>query len=154
MFESYSKRKLVAILAITISNCGLLLVDHIHFQYNGLFLGVYLLSIVAIRENAIILSAFFYCLVLNMKHMFLYVGPLYFVFMLANYCFATHMRSFWTWEEFIISLNNQQYYIKWTHFVSLAAIVCVVFAASVGPFIAFGQVCSKNFHCHNFKPNK
>lgn len=141
MFESWSQRKMVAILIITFLNAGLLMTDHIHFQYNGLLIGIYLLSIVSIRNNEPRGAAFYFAILLNMKHIFLYVAPLYFIYLLSSYVFVERLgQSFWTWEEFTISYKNRKYILRWTHLFSLAFVVLTPFIVSFGPFIAFGQI--------------
>ncbi|VDO61166.1 unnamed protein product [Heligmosomoides polygyrus] len=68
---------------------GLILVDNIHFQYNSLLTALLILSIYfADRENYL-LSALFYCVLLNFKHIYLYYAPAYVVFMLRRYFFKT-----------------------------------------------------------------
>ena len=132
---------MVAILIITFLNCGLLMVDHIHFQYNGLLIGIYLLSIVSIRDREPRGAAFYFAILLNMKHIFLYVAPLYVVYLLASYVFVeTLPHAFWTWEEFTVTCRDKKYKIRWTHLFSIAFVTLTPFLVSFGPFIAFGQL--------------
>ncbi|ETO25346.1 asparagine-linked glycosylation protein [Reticulomyxa filosa] len=51
MFESWSDRKYWAVQIITFGNAGLLLVDHIHFQYNGILLGIHLFAVTGSKKN-------------------------------------------------------------------------------------------------------
>src|SRR5690349_18593751 len=87
----------------------------VHFQYNGLLLGLVILAVVAIRKvgleyqsslvkNGIVnffflvfffsgkdddlLAAFLFSVLLNMKHIFLYVAPVFFVYILRHHCFV------------------------------------------------------------------
>ena len=69
-------------------NSALILVDHIHFQYNGMMLGLLLLSVAAIERGRVYLGAFLFCTLLCMKHIFLYVAPVYFVYLLRGHCGA------------------------------------------------------------------
>ncbi|BDA51372.1 probable dolichyl pyrophosphate Glc1Man9GlcNAc2 alpha-1,3- [Coccomyxa sp. Obi] len=104
---------------LVVANAGLLIVDHIHFQYNGLLLGILLWSIALIREGHDLLGGLLFALLLNMKHLFACLGPLYFVYLLRHYC------------------RGKQAVFK---FFTLGAMVAAVFAASFGPFILAGQL--------------
>ncbi|ESO93947.1 hypothetical protein LOTGIDRAFT_153427 [Lottia gigantea] len=72
---------------LLIGNIGLLIVDHIHFQYNGFLMGIFLLSIVKMYENKYLQSALLFCVLLNLKHIYLYVSPVYFIYLLTSYCY-------------------------------------------------------------------
>lgn len=74
---------------LMICNCGLLIVDHIHFQYNGFLFGLMILSVVRIYQERVIESAVWFSLLLNFKHIYLYVAPAYFVYMPRCYCFQS-----------------------------------------------------------------
>ncbi|XP_053949844.1 probable dolichyl pyrophosphate Glc1Man9GlcNAc2 alpha-1,3-glucosyltransferase isoform X2 [Anastrepha ludens] len=67
-------------------NVGLIFVDHIHFQYNGFLFGILLLSISFLLEERYLLSAFTFALLLNFKHIFLYMAPAFAVYLLKFYC--------------------------------------------------------------------
>ncbi|GIM08743.1 hypothetical protein Vretimale_12732 [Volvox reticuliferus] len=67
-------------------NAGLLLVDHVHFQYNGVMIGLLLWSLYAARSGRHLLSGLLFAALLNMKHLFLYAAPAYFVYLLRHYC--------------------------------------------------------------------
>ncbi|KAK6975359.1 glycosyl transferase [Biomphalaria glabrata] len=120
---------------LLIFNLGLFIVDHIHFQYNGILFGIMLLSIIRILQDRNVEGAFWFAVLLNMKHIYMYVAPAYFIYLLRTYCFQADMPI--SWSRF--SVRN---------FANLAAVVGSVFAVSFGPFIylnQFGQVLSRLF---------
>lgn len=65
---------------------GLLLVDHIHFQYNGLLSGIFLLSLGSIVSGNYITGSFWFAILLNFKHIYLYCAPAYGMYLLTAYC--------------------------------------------------------------------
>ena len=82
--QSPFKRSLVT--AVAFLNPGLLMVDHIHFQYNGFLLGLLLISISHIRAGRDVIGAATFAALLCFKHIFLYIAPVYFVYLLRHYC--------------------------------------------------------------------
>ncbi|PWN89857.1 hypothetical protein FA10DRAFT_240323 [Acaromyces ingoldii] len=64
---------------------GLVIVDHIHFQYNGFLFGILFWSIWAAREGRPLLCALLFASLLNFKHIYIYVAPAYFVYLLQTY---------------------------------------------------------------------
>ena len=66
---------------------GFLIVDHIHFQYNGFLYGLLLLSIVLARQQSTMLySGIAFATLLCFKHIYLYLAPAFFVHLLRVYC--------------------------------------------------------------------
>lgn len=63
---------------------GLILIDHGHFQYNGVCLGLALMGAYLVSEDCDILGSIFYCLSLNFKQMSLYYAPVFFCFLLRK----------------------------------------------------------------------
>jgi len=109
-------------------NVGHFIVDHIHFQYNGLLNGLLLLSMARMVNGQIYWSAFWFAVLLNFKHIYLYMAPAYFVFLLIEHC---------------LTINRSNLLGSKIHFGSLAilaAIVLSVFGVSFGPFVAKGQL--------------
>ncbi|GJN90864.1 hypothetical protein Rhopal_003878-T1 [Rhodotorula paludigena] len=66
---------------------GLLIVDHIHFQYNGFLLGILLWSLIEARDNHLYACAALFATLLNFKHIFVYLALPYFVFLLRQHCY-------------------------------------------------------------------
>lgn len=109
---------------LLLCNVGLLLVDHVHFQYNGLLFGIFLLSISKMLQNQHLQSAMLFAILLNLKHLFLYVAPAYFIYLLRNYCFTRSDPGF------SVDLNS----FSKNRFLKLAGVVAIVFVSSFGPF--------------------
>ncbi|XP_077914723.1 dolichyl pyrophosphate Glc1Man9GlcNAc2 alpha-1,3-glucosyltransferase isoform X7 [Halichoerus grypus] len=71
-------------------NFGLLIVDHIHFQYNGFLFGLMLLSIARLFQKRYMEGAFLFAVLLHFKHIYLYVAPAYGIYLLRSYCFTAN----------------------------------------------------------------
>ncbi|CAO3701750.1 unnamed protein product [Rhizopus stolonifer] len=105
---------------------GIIIVDHIHFQYNGILYGILLMSIVEAKRNNLLGSGILFAILLNFKHIYLYMAPAYFVYLLKTYCFT---------------VNNQgESRFSFQRLVILGGSVITVFLLSLGPFIYLGQI--------------
>lgn len=96
---------------------GLLILDHLHFQYNGALSGLFLLSVVCMMEQRFVAAAILFSVLLHLKHMYLYVAPAVFVLMLRRHSFDRHLN---------FQVRN---------FASLAVCVTAVTVLSIGPFV-------------------
>ncbi|EFA77191.1 glycosyltransferase [Heterostelium album PN500] len=117
---SFYKDSKFIVFAILICNPGLLMVDHIHFQYNGFLKGIMLLSIYFMSTNRPLLGGLVFAILLNFKHIYMYLAPAYFTYLLLYYCIARG--------------------INFMKFIGLGVTVLVVFSVSLGPFIYYGQI--------------
>ncbi|XP_038264609.1 probable dolichyl pyrophosphate Glc1Man9GlcNAc2 alpha-1,3-glucosyltransferase isoform X1 [Dermochelys coriacea] len=111
-------------------NFGLLIVDHIHFQYNGFLFGLMLLSVARLFQKRHLEGALLFAVLLHFKHIYIYVAPAYCVYLLRSYCFTA---------------NKADGSLKWSSFsflriTLLGLIVCLVSALSLGPFAVLGQL--------------
>lgn len=66
---------------------SLLYLDHIHFQYNGMLLGIMLLSFYYIYLESYLISAFLMSVLLCFKHLYIYVLPAYIITLIIYYVF-------------------------------------------------------------------
>lgn len=107
---------------------GFLIVDHIHFQYNGFLFAILIASIVAAKQKRYIWCAFFYSVALCFKHIFLYLAPCYFVFLLKAYCLNFSDFKFKSYKDLI-------FIVRWKHLFELGFIVITVFTLCFGPFV-------------------
>lgn len=112
-----------AALSIALSP-GLLIIDHIHFQYNGFLYGILILSLVLARhESTMLISAVLFAALLCFKHIYLYLAPAYFVYLLRVYCLG----------------RKSVFQIRFGNAIKLSTLVLAVFAMAFGPFIYTGQ---------------
>nr|XP_053642871.1 probable dolichyl pyrophosphate Glc1Man9GlcNAc2 alpha-1,3-glucosyltransferase [Cherax quadricarinatus] len=122
---------------ILFGNAGLLLIDHIHFQYNGFLYGIMFLSIARLLQRREVEAAFWFSVLLNLKHIYLYVAPVYFIYLLRSYCLSSTVEGHVQWHSLSVF-----------RLVKLGATVGAVFALSFGPFIMkvqLSQVLSRLF---------
>lgn len=104
---------------------GLLIIDHVHFQYNGFMYGVLVLSLVLARCHSTLLnSGLVFAALLCFKHIYLYLAPAYVIFLLRAYCLSTR-------SVFRVRLLNC---------LKLGAGLAAVAAAALGPFALEGAV--------------
>ncbi|XP_063751540.1 probable dolichyl pyrophosphate Glc1Man9GlcNAc2 alpha-1,3-glucosyltransferase isoform X2 [Eleginops maclovinus] len=111
-------------------NFGLFIVDHIHFQYNGFLFGFLLLSVAKHMQGLHLQGALLFAVLLNLKHIYLYVAPAYGVYLLRSYCFPQ---------------DSADGSVRWRSFsllrlMALGGIVLSVCFLSFGPFILMGQL--------------
>ena len=98
-----------------------LFLDHIHFQYNGPLFSLLVFSVLEAPTRPL-LSAFLFASLLCFKHIFLYIAPAYFFYLLRTYCFNT------SWRPQLVNI------------VKLGVVVLAPIAVAFGPFIAMGQI--------------
>ena len=104
---------------------ALLIIDHIHFQYNGFLYGILILSLVyARKQSTMLLSGLLFAGLLCLKHIYLYLAPAYFVYLLRVYCLS--QKSIMT--------------IRFGNAIKLAFALAVIFGAAFGPFWYWGQL--------------
>lgn len=116
-------------------NCGLFIVDHIHFQYNGFLFSILLLSFANILEGHIKWASFWFSILLNFKHIFMYVAPAYGVYLLRTFC----MKST---QPLLQAIKN----FSFKKLFQLGFIVIITFTVSFGPFYDhLDQVASRLF---------
>lgn len=108
---------------LIICNAGLLLVDHIHFQYNGFLTGIFFMSLCYILEGRVLWGSLWFAILLNFKHIYLYVAPAYGIFLLRTYCMSPQMTGFRALSSFSPS-----------RLMKLATIVIAMFTLSFAPF--------------------
>ncbi|KAI5780142.1 glycosyltransferase family 57 protein [Peziza echinospora] len=102
---------------------GLLIIDHIHFQYNGFLYGILLLSFVYAREDKLLLSGILFAILLCFKHIYLYLAPAYFVYLLSAYC-----------------LGETIFDIRFGNVLKLGSSIIAVFTVAFAPFVYWGQL--------------
>lgn len=113
-FRTFIQR--FSIFLLVLINSSLILVDHVHFQYNGILLGILFIAISFTGKNPFLVTFFFGTLIL-MKHLFVSLLP---VFMCAVICQAYSTKP---------RINS---------IVQLATIIAVALGllfAAFGPFV-------------------
>eukprot|EP00752_Nemacystus_decipiens_P002051 g1964.t1 len=85
--DSYDATRAIHLGVLVLLNSGLLMVDHVHFQYNGFLLGLLLLSMGLIKQGKVLAGGAAFACLLMLKHLFLSLAPLYFVYLLRHFCF-------------------------------------------------------------------
>jgi alpha-1,3-glucosyltransferase len=122
--SAFKRPSHAAALSILLSP-GLLIIDHIHFQYNGFLYGLLILSLVLARKKSTLLaSGLLFAALLCLKHIYLYLAPAYFIYLLRAYCLG----------------QKSIFQIKFANALKLGTGIIAVFGAAFGPFAFWGQI--------------
>lgn len=114
----------VAALSIILSP-GLLIIDHIHFQYNGAMYGLLIWSLVLARcKSTLLSSGLVFAALLCFKHIYLYLAPAYFIFLLRTYCLSA----------------KSIFRINFFNCIKLGGGIAAILSAAFGPFVAMDQI--------------
>ncbi|KAH3765233.1 ALG8, alpha-1,3-glucosyltransferase S-like [Pelomyxa schiedti] len=111
----------LVVFALVALNPGLLIVDHVHFQYNGLLFGILIAAFAAAASGRDLLCALLFSILLNFKHIFIYMAPAFFIYLLRHYCFTQN----------ITGLRS----LKFLNLISLGGVVSSTFIASFSMFL-------------------
>ncbi|KAH9898840.1 ALG6, ALG8 glycosyltransferase family-domain-containing protein [Xylariomycetidae sp. FL2044] len=104
---------------------GLLIIDHLHFQYNGAMYGILILSLVLARQRSgLLTSGLLFAALLCMKHIYLYLAPAYFVYLLRIYCLSP----------------KSIFRIQFLNCLKLASGILGIVGVAFGPFALKGQM--------------
>lgn len=147
----------IACFLLIVSNSGLILLDHIHFQYNGMLLGVLMASIACILHAIAIagtatgtgngnittpamqvmqpkrvtkmelLASILFALLLTLKHLYLTLAPVYFYYLLRKFCLVP-----------IIQEQRHKEIVSKFHFQRLVLLGSTVVLTLSLPFLPFG----------------
>ena len=98
-----------------------LFLDHVHFQYNGPLFSMLVFSLLEAMISPL-LSAFLFTALLCFKHIYLYIAPAYFFYLLRSYCLSSSGRP------------------QIINIIKLGTVVVTTLAIAFGPFIALGQI--------------
>lgn len=93
-FTAKEEKRLTTHMAtyLTLIYPGLILIDHGHFQYNGISLGATVAAIAALIQERELLASVLFCLSINYKQMGLYHALPFFCYLLGN-CLPKQNRS-------------------------------------------------------------
>jgi alpha-1,3-glucosyltransferase len=139
--------KLAAVAILVFLNGGLLLVDSVHFQYNGMLLGMLILALACWRAGWFLSGAVVFTLLLLTKHLFLVLAPMAAVFLTAAYVLPARPKALpFSSSQILFSRKapapegdgKSKYASMATvclRFVSLGVVVIGLTAAVLGPFL-------------------
>mmetsp|Transcript_17871 Transcript_17871/g.45803 ORF Transcript_17871/g.45803 Transcript_17871/m.45803 type:complete len:531 (+) Transcript_17871:116-1708(+) len=119
-----------ALAVLVLGSAGLLVVDHIHFQYNGVMMGVFLASAVLMTQGRELAAGVLFAALLNLKHIYLYCAPVFFMHLLRVHCCASPGPG---------GLSAPPR-LRPGALAGLGTAVAAVFALSLGPVVATGQL--------------
>ncbi|KAK6462291.1 glycosyl transferase [Scheffersomyces coipomensis] len=123
---TFSRSYVVA--ASLVLSPGLLIIDHIHFQYNGMMYGFLILMINNARLKNYLWCGFWFALLLCFKHIYLYLAPAVFIFLLRSYCLNL---KFSKKANIFVNLIRL---IRWKNSIKLGLVVLSVFGVAFLPF--------------------
>ncbi|XP_057980938.1 probable dolichyl pyrophosphate Glc1Man9GlcNAc2 alpha-1,3-glucosyltransferase [Malania oleifera] len=115
-------RKRFMIWVLVVWSPALMIVDHMHFQYNGFLLGFLLISISCLEGGRDLMGGFVFAVLLCFKHLFAVAAPVYFVYLLRHYC----------WKEGLCR--------GFGRVLMMGSVVVAVLAVAFGPFVYHGQI--------------
>lgn len=134
-------------LLLVLLNPNLVLIDHGHFQYNSISLGLFQLALLHCfkfklgLDRHLVLASVYFCLALNYKQMELYHALPIFYFLLGLCLRANTFKQGYNLSASSFSqLSNLLTFFRYTRLALIGAAVLITFFALWFPFYASGGV--------------
>ena len=108
---------------------ALLMVDHVHFQYNGMVIGLHVCALAAAHAQRPVLAAVLFSVLVHTKHIFAFAAPA-----MAAHLLAHHAVAEWRW---VGSINRAE---AWWRVVAFATSAFVITAVSFYPIWRAGTM--------------
>ena len=109
------------VFCLLIFNPCLLIIDHVHFQYNGFLIGILIACFYFAKHENFIYLTHCFCILILLKHLFLPLVPLFAIYLLRQYC------------QLSIGLSHFHFNIQ--RFLILLFIACCHLLLAFGPFL-------------------
>ena len=119
----------MVVMALGVFNAGLLLVDHMHFQYNGLLLGLLILCLDCANRNQHLMLTVYFSILVLMKHLFVPLATVFGVYLLATHCYINRSSS----------KSNPVYTFSIFRLLQVVLIAIVALLVCFGPFIYYAN---------------
>lgn len=127
-------RRAYVIASSLVLSPGLLIIDHIHFQYNGMMYGILVLVLNSARLQKHLWCGFWFSILLCFKHIYLYLAPAVFIYLLRGYCLN------FSYNKKKSVFMNMIHFINWSNSIRLGCVVIFTFCIVFGPFIYYNQL--------------
>lgn len=118
-FNIFDLKKRHFILISTLIYPGLILIDHGHFQYNCVSLGLFVAAVTCILQGMVLTGSWLFSLALNYKQMELYHALPFFFYILGNN----------------LSFKKRSVTIRFKRLICVASVVLVTFGIIWSPFL-------------------
>jgi hypothetical protein len=102
--------KVVLVTALVLLHPCLLLIDHMHFQYNGGMLGILLLCFAAFRSEKYLTAILLYTVLLSLKHIYIFAAPIFGAYFLAQILEEARVHSKHWHRRFVFAAKSLGYY--------------------------------------------
>lgn len=119
----------------------LLLVDHIHFQYNGFLSSIMLLSINSIILKNYGMASFWYATLISLKHIYLYCAPAYGSYVLSAYCFEKQPNIKTSFKTYVYTLFTKVFRLG----LIITTTIGIIFIPFVRDMESLTQVMNRLF---------
>ena len=109
------------IFCLLLFNPCLLIIDHIHFQYNGFLIGILIACFYFAKFEKYVYLTHSFCVLILLKHLFLPLVPLFAIYLLRQYC--------------RLSITSSHIHFNIQRFLILVLIACCHLLLAFGPFM-------------------
>lgn len=125
-----SRMDQIVLSAIIMCQPSLILIDHGHFQYNSIMLGLFLFSLTDLCAGNYVLASVWFVLCINFKQMGLYYAPFIFAYLLSKTFTNVHDTKQWSFIK-CFNLNR---------LLAIGFTVIITFATILFPFALAGYL--------------